>query len=418
MNRKGSHVTLAVLSSPFFVLSLATLIVNDWLLKPWLHDWLTGKLSDFSGLIVLSSLMLIVFARYTNSALVGVAILFTLWKSPFSQAFIDFCNSLSVIQVHRTVDFTDIWALMVLPLADANFQRHRERPSNRWLVYPLGGLTLFAVLATSAIPVIDGGEAQLPALDGGSAQYIAELYQTIDSFATEQGLSLEPGSVDQFHRRYASARNSLQINYDPVSKTLFYGFGPTSNYFPLGGVSVGPDVRKMEDAFIKAISSRFPDLQFGADKLYAAEGGGQLGVERTHSAEFNIVFPDAHLDGSGCVPPDDSNPDVKRALQIADDFASEHSLVPGKRIWQSPGCPHLLTRYYVSGGVVGPGLESYGLIFSVSPEFNDLKMLDFGVEWRTDTAADNADLAKQLYSRFLSEPWKSDKVEVHQVQGF
>ena len=44
------RVTFAVLlTSPAFVVAVAVLIVNDWLLKPALGNWLSGKLSDVAG---------------------------------------------------------------------------------------------------------------------------------------------------------------------------------------------------------------------------------------------------------------------------------------------------------------------------------------------------------------------------------
>lgn len=418
MKRAERQAHLAVLSSPIFALSLAALVCNDWLLKSWLHDWLTGKLSDFCGLFVFASLMLIVFSRHARYALVGVAILFTWWKSSFSQPAIDFFNSLPLIHLHRTVDYSDLMALLVLPLASTNFQRHKGKRSNRLLVYPLGALALSAVMATSALPVIEGGEVHLAGSNVDDSQYISMLYETIDTFANAHNLVLDTRLTDHFHRSYSSSAYSLQVNYDAASKTLYYGFGPTKNYFPLGGVSVDPSVRQMEAEFLQTVSSRFPDLKSENDKQYSAWGGGQLGQRRDDVSQFGIHFPEAHMDPQGCVQPDDSNPDVKRALEIADEFAKEQGLQATELSGGQAGCAGLVTRSYVGGGIVGPGLVSYGLQFTVEPGFDELDALFFRIDRRAHGASDSASLAAQLYNRFQTEHWKSDKVRIDSVQQF
>jgi hypothetical protein len=39
----------AWLTSPAFLVAIALLIVNDWVLKPAVGSWWTGKLSDVAG---------------------------------------------------------------------------------------------------------------------------------------------------------------------------------------------------------------------------------------------------------------------------------------------------------------------------------------------------------------------------------
>ncbi len=47
------------------LVAVVVLVVNDWVLKPRLHDWLTGKLSDVAGLV---------FAPVVLSALIGLVL--------------------------------------------------------------------------------------------------------------------------------------------------------------------------------------------------------------------------------------------------------------------------------------------------------------------------------------------------------
>jgi hypothetical protein len=48
---------------PLVLAAVLLLVVNDWVLKPRFHDWLTGKLSDVAGLL---------FAPLVLSAAIGL----------------------------------------------------------------------------------------------------------------------------------------------------------------------------------------------------------------------------------------------------------------------------------------------------------------------------------------------------------
>ena len=50
---------------PVTLAAVVVLVVNDWILKPRFHDWLTGKLSDVAGLA---------FAPVVLSAAIGLAL--------------------------------------------------------------------------------------------------------------------------------------------------------------------------------------------------------------------------------------------------------------------------------------------------------------------------------------------------------
>lgn len=45
-----------LLANPVFISSLLLLLLNDFVFKPVYHNWLTGKLSDFCGLIAAAAL--------------------------------------------------------------------------------------------------------------------------------------------------------------------------------------------------------------------------------------------------------------------------------------------------------------------------------------------------------------------------
>jgi len=96
---------------PLFIICVLTLILNDWYFKTTFHNNLTGKLSDVAGLFAFPYLLSLLYPRHSNKIHIGTVLLFVLWKSEFSQPFIDIFNSFK-IPITRTVDFTDNIALL------------------------------------------------------------------------------------------------------------------------------------------------------------------------------------------------------------------------------------------------------------------------------------------------------------------
>lgn len=72
------------------------------------------------------------------------ALLFVLWKSPYSQGFIDLFSS-QLYTISRVVDFSDLLALVVLPIAYYN----KTRVVLKLNPYLLSVISLFAFCATS-----------------------------------------------------------------------------------------------------------------------------------------------------------------------------------------------------------------------------------------------------------------------------
>ena len=107
-----------ILKSPLFVLGLGLLLFNDFYLKLELSNWLTGKLSDLSGLFIFPLFLTVIFSRFKRACFLGTGLLFVLWKTPVSTPLIDQINSIG-IPVGRTIDYTDLWTLFILPIAYA-----------------------------------------------------------------------------------------------------------------------------------------------------------------------------------------------------------------------------------------------------------------------------------------------------------
>jgi len=96
---------------------LFVLLLNDLSLKYEFPSWVTGKLSDFTGLFLLAVFLCAFFPARRTTILVGCALFFTWWKSGLSTPFIHFCHTYLSLPVSRVIDYTDLTALFVLPVA-------------------------------------------------------------------------------------------------------------------------------------------------------------------------------------------------------------------------------------------------------------------------------------------------------------
>ena len=105
----------SLLLHPVFVISVILLLLNDFYWKYEYGNWLTGKVSDFAGLVVFPIFLTEVFKKISKTFIIIFTVLFfAWWKSPLSQTLINLFSSVD-IQLHRTIDYTDLFAMAVLP---------------------------------------------------------------------------------------------------------------------------------------------------------------------------------------------------------------------------------------------------------------------------------------------------------------
>jgi hypothetical protein len=185
------HHPSRILTSPFFVAGLILLLANDFLLKPAFHNPLTGKLSDFSGLFTFPLFFSAFATRWKSAIYILSFVGFVLWKSPYSQPFIDAANQVLPFKVARTVDITDLVALTVLPLSwiCARWSITLFPTPKRSVSIAIGAACVFAFAATSTLDVQTISYGKTYAFDS-SAEQLATNLRRIDKV-----IVLNPGDT-------------------------------------------------------------------------------------------------------------------------------------------------------------------------------------------------------------------------------
>lgn len=142
-----------LLGTPLFVASIFLLALNDFILKASFHNWVTGKLSDFAGLIGLLLFACALWPSRRWAIATIISICFVGWKSPYSQPVIDLLNCVLPLSFGRTPDYSDCIALPSVWLVCLFMPRLNPWTVRRSLKTALAVLSLFLFTATSYIPV-------------------------------------------------------------------------------------------------------------------------------------------------------------------------------------------------------------------------------------------------------------------------
>lgn len=142
---------LNILTSGLFLTSLVVLIVNDFFLKYMYPGFVTGKLSDFAGLIAFSLFFSAFFIDYRKVVHIATGLIFIYWKSQFSQPLIDIFHDLNLIYINRTVDYWDLLALTSLPVSYTYLSKPKTSKFRyrKILLYPISVISMVAFTATT-----------------------------------------------------------------------------------------------------------------------------------------------------------------------------------------------------------------------------------------------------------------------------
>lgn len=139
-----------ILLSPVFLIGLCLLLINDFYLKPIFHNEITGKVSDFAGLFIFPLFLCSILPRRRKIIFAGVFAGFIVWKSPYVQPVIETWNSLGIFRIGRTVDMTDLLALVSLPLGYLYLRQQTTRQDRKLSGFAKAGMLILSVFAFTA----------------------------------------------------------------------------------------------------------------------------------------------------------------------------------------------------------------------------------------------------------------------------
>ena len=254
--------TLTVLTTWPFLTSLFTLMVNDWWLKATFSNAVTGKLSDFSGVAVVALLLFATNIQRRLSIYFIISSVFLWWKSPASDPFIHFINDLSIIRIGRVIDYSDLYALMVLPLCHY-VALHQQRFSITWLrnrkiiTAPLAITALFAIMGTSVMPTRH--QYAIQPISTAVALQRAQLVQVITVVAEEHGLSCKNCSRDSNSATFFGDGITMSYRFSDRDSVSF-----TVEAYP-AGIFFGPSGEEKANALRTSLKSSLAEKFSGLE---------------------------------------------------------------------------------------------------------------------------------------------------------
>ncbi|RPI60854.1 MAG: hypothetical protein EHM50_06670 [Lysobacterales bacterium] len=279
---------LESLASPAFIAALALLVLNDFALKPLFHNALTGKLSDFAGLFALTLFVATLWPQHRRLAASAIAAAFTLWKTSYAEPLIDALNSVSPFALGRAVDFTDLLALPMVPLAAWLAPRLKPWPLPRALQLCLAVLAPIAFAATSRGYSQVRATADLPA---STAVDDAALQRFFDDLARRHGMACAICDPIGEGRVYGEPGiEDLTVNFAADRRVLYFAAtDSTSRADKRYLAKLEADIREgLDESFPGATIWEATDdydepLEITTFTLRSA-GGVRLSVERAESA--------------------------------------------------------------------------------------------------------------------------------------
>lgn len=204
------------LLSAGFILSVLLLLVNDFFIKKAYPGIIAGKLSDFAGLFSLSYFLSVFFPKRRKTMYIAVGLLFTVWKMPVADHFIGLWNQNMPYSISRIVDYTDLTALLVLPIGYA------YRPTRIYLgtgiirrmaALSVASIAVFSFLATAGTT----GRMATYKMDSSKEQVyhaVERLYDLYPSYAVPE--EYRTFATPHFHGR-ENDRNIERLNADTVN---------------------------------------------------------------------------------------------------------------------------------------------------------------------------------------------------------
>lgn len=132
-----------------FLIGLGLLLLNDFYLKDYFHNWWTGKISDFAGLFILPIFLSLINPKKIIWNYIITVIVFAFWKTEISTSTLTYLNNSTNLGLYRVVDYSDFIAFLILPFS-YYYNKYSKKIKIDSLKPVIVSLSIFSFYATSA----------------------------------------------------------------------------------------------------------------------------------------------------------------------------------------------------------------------------------------------------------------------------
>lgn len=300
----------ALLLGAPFVLSVGLLLVNDAVLKPVLHDWLTGKLSDFAGLFVFPVLVVAVSGWRARTVCWATAVAFVVLKSPLATPLLVEWNAHAPWPVERAIDYSDWIALVAVVWAEAYVARRRlvgasRRSLRRAAAVTVGCLSLAVVAGDSIIrfaPIADETAFELPVTRAAIIDHLDAIGLSHTSVVFRRRNDRRPFPVDTLDVSQPRGGRILRVELAeaPQSRTIMRLIGAST--FPVTVQRVGGPATPADSTWSDRARAQFEHdlaapLQRYFDSRQSLVGGDVYHLRSINGRKPPVVAPDSECGG-------------------------------------------------------------------------------------------------------------------------
>ena len=265
---KDSKISISILCTWPFYASLIALALNDHFFKYQYSNFITGKLSDFAGIFLVVLILNTIWPNHRMKTTISVVGLFLFWKSPFSQPLLDLINVISPFTYARVVDYTDLIAFSVIPLAHYVFDNRNKFVFKQNVTeYLKVSAAVFAMLAITATSVYHPYETyQIRKVEAQEAINVAKAIEVINQSVKRYGLlceSCDPNAEDGLFKSeevilyYKILPNlrGMEFEITAYSGAVFVNFGETPQ----------EKMNKIKRALQRSLGKEFENMEFSVN---------------------------------------------------------------------------------------------------------------------------------------------------------
>lgn len=216
-----------IFTSAYFICGLLLLLINDFYLKQAFHNQITGKLSDITGLFIFPIFFSHIF-RTKKLVYVLTIVLFIIWKSHLATPIIIYWNNLNLYQIERTIDMTDLYALLVIPISYKFKGRliFRDYVSSKYLRLFIMLLACFSFIATAGTH----GNIARYNIDASKA----DVYNALKLLEKDNPQNVVPNSFPGPPERVIVNGKSVENNDDSLVDSLYFKlYRPDEKKYPV-----------------------------------------------------------------------------------------------------------------------------------------------------------------------------------------